>query len=257
MTEATLPYESRVGGPLEPGETVLWDGEPEPIPPKGITASTIIALVVLAALGVAAGMFDGSMPLVAVFAIGFGIMALIAMNDVFGGADRTPTCTHRVTDRRMIRTQPNATPAMTQVHARDLVEVSLRRDKRGRAFVKFGGAGADEPGEATVTFERVADPHALLRLTLLLPARQNRRVKFRRGGGRATAPPRSATVSAVDDTRAPLPDDVRLLDGEVILWRGAPRRWDRIGARWILGKLLILALLAIPIGILLAATGQL
>ena len=54
-----------------------------------------------------------------------------------------------------------------------------------------------------------------------------------------------------------LPDDVPLLEGEALLWSGRPRKWDRIDAAWVLRKVLTLALLAVPIAILLAATGEL
>src|SRR5688572_8604037 len=255
--DAPLPYQSRDGGSVEPGEVVLWDAVPEPPRRKRVSVSNVVVILIMTVLVVAGWTYDQLVPtsLAAILTLGMAVAMLKAMNDWFGAVDMmNVTASHRVTSRRIIRAQERATPAVTQLPLEDLTDVLISRDRFGRASVQFNGANGTEPGEPSVTFTGVADVAALMRLTLSMPARLNRRDKVRRGS--VALPAASDRAGGVGETTAAMPQDVELLEGEVVLWLGQPRRWDRIGLGFIVRKVLTLLALAIPITILLAAGGM-
>src|SRR5687768_5958178 len=138
---STLPYQSRDAGATEPGEVVLWESSATPLTRK-LTLTYLLGLVVCACVVVAAWYYEEVVPLwvAAVGTLAFAVAALVGLNRWFRRNEPVPvTATHRITDRRIIRTQERGAPSIEQLPLEDLVQVTVLRDRKGRTSVRFNG----------------------------------------------------------------------------------------------------------------------
>jgi hypothetical protein len=243
--EATLGYESSIGGALAPGERVLWEDRPHlPLAKRewSAIAITVGSLTVLTAT-IAAIVSNGSVGFVvycasAAMVVGGGIAAYWWRRGDPEHAELRHLL-YRITDRRIIRADERPQKPCAQRAINEIERLTIVHGRKPAITIDH------------VEFKELPEVNSILLRVLELCAKSGRRRRVRR-----TPLNDPVTIARPSIDALALPPEIQLTSDERVLWIGKPRVRDPFDRAWLWKKAKILLWLLVPLSIILAATGK-